>query len=126
LMLGAAPPAAAARTARAGELALEVRGLSLAGAQTQDDGPALAALELTVRAGEVVGIAGISGNGQGALLDAQSGEERTVPGTVRLFGRDVSGDGVRRRRAAGLRTIPEERMGRGAVPGLSLAANTVL
>jgi ABC-type uncharacterized transport system ATPase subunit len=45
---------------------------------------------------------------------------------VKLFGRDVSAEGVRRRRAAGLRTIPEERMGRGAVPGLSLAANTVL
>ncbi|HSR96294.1 MAG TPA: ATP-binding cassette domain-containing protein, partial [Kofleriaceae bacterium] len=126
LMLGAAPPAAAARTARAGDVALEVRGVSLAGAQPQIDGPALAPVELTVRAGEVVGIAGISGNGQGALLDALSGEVRTGAGTVRLFGRDVSGEGVRRRRAAGLRTIPEERMGRGAVPGLSLAANTAL
>src|SRR5262245_60214438 len=63
LMLGAAPPVAAARTARAGEVALEVRGLSLAGAEPQSDGARRAAIDLTVRAGQVVGIAGISGNG---------------------------------------------------------------
>jgi simple sugar transport system ATP-binding protein len=129
LMLGAAPPAAGARAASPGAIALEVRGLSASGGERGQgsERTALTDVNLAVRAGEIVGIAGISGNGQAELLDALSGEDGGAPpGTIRLFGTDVSREPVRRRRARGLRTIPEERIGRGAVPGLTLTANTVL
>ena len=107
----------------AGEAALEVRGLSL----RAPSGVALEAIDLTLRAGEILGVAGISGSGQSELLDVLSGEETSAPaGTVFLAGRDVSRAPPRARRALGLASIPAERIGRGAVPGLSLAANTLL
>jgi simple sugar transport system ATP-binding protein len=127
LMLGAAPPALApARapdSAAAAPPALEVRGLSLRARA----GVSLQGIDLSVRAGEILGIAGISGSGQGELFDAISGEDPRAPaGTVLLGGRDVSGAAPRARRALGLASIPAERVGRGAVPALSLAANTLL
>jgi simple sugar transport system ATP-binding protein len=79
----------------------------------------------------VVGIAGVSGNGQRELMYALSGEDtRADAGTVRLFDRSV-GHSVGRlgpiaRRALGLQFVPEERLGRGAVPNLSLAHNLML
>ena len=77
--------------------------------------------------GEILGVAGISGSGQGELLGVLSGEDPRAPdGSVWLLGRDVSRTPARGRRALGLCTVPEERMGRGAVPALSLAANTLL
>ncbi|HEY4185266.1 MAG TPA: ABC transporter ATP-binding protein [Polyangia bacterium] len=130
LMLGAAPPALAPAAppsgdASAGPAALEVRALSLP--QPERFGVALAGISFTVRAGEILGIAGISGSGQGELLDAISGEEPRIPlGSITLGGVDVAGTGSRARRARGLCTVPEERIGRGAVPTLSLSANTLL
>ncbi|HVZ87036.1 MAG TPA: ABC transporter ATP-binding protein [Polyangia bacterium] len=125
LMLGAAPPAPPVRAPRTGERVLDVRGLSLPPAD--DRGVALAGIELELRAGEIVGVAGVSGNGQGELLAALSGEDRRGPaGSIRLFGRDVTGASPRTRRALGLHFVPEERIGRGSVPALTLAANTLL
>jgi ABC-type uncharacterized transport system ATPase subunit len=125
LMLGAAPPAPPARAAAAGDLVLQVSGLSLPPAE--ETGVQLAGVELALRAGEILGVAGVSGNGQNELLAALSGEDRRAPaGSVRLFGRDVSGASPRSRRALGLHFVPEERIGRGSVPGLPLAANTLL
>ena len=69
----------------------------------------------------------MSGNGQAELLAALSGEDRRAPaGSILLFGRDVSGAPPRARRELGLHFVPEERIGRGSVPGLALAANTLL
>ena len=80
-----------------------------------------------MRAGEVLGIAGVSGNGQQELLAALSGEDaRASPGSIKLFGTDIARAGPTRRRALGLHFVPEERLGRGAVPMQSLAANTLL
>ncbi len=130
LMLGAAPPAAAPSPRAGGSerfegSALEVRGLSLP--RRERFGVALDDIRLDVRAGEILGVAGISGSGQGELLGALSGEDPRAPaGSVWLLGRDVSRAPARERRALGLCTVPEERMGRGAVPALSLAANTLL
>ncbi|HSY38254.1 MAG TPA: ATP-binding cassette domain-containing protein, partial [Polyangia bacterium] len=125
LMLGAAPPAPPVRTARLGETALEVRGLSLP--SLDELGVALANIDLGLRSGEILGVAGVSGNGQAELLAALSGEDRRAPaGSIRLFGRDVASAAPRARRALGLHFIPEERIGRGSVPGLALAANTLL
>ena len=80
-----------------------------------------------VRAGEIVGVAGVSGNGQQELMAALSGEDTRAPaGSVRLFGKDIAAHSPRRRRHEGLHFVPEERLGRGAVPTLSLAQNTLL
>jgi ABC-type uncharacterized transport system ATPase subunit len=117
-------PAGHGVTAAAGP-ALEVRRLSLV--RREPFGTTLADIELTVHAGELLGIAGISGSGQRELLDALSGEDvRAAPGAIRLWGRDVSRFSVRRRRSLGVCSVPEERIGRGSVPTLSLAANTLL
>ncbi len=125
LMIGAEPPELTHRPLHAGEPVLRVDALTLA----SDDpfGTALQDVALSVRAGEVVGIAGVSGNGQGELLRALSGEDVRAPaGSVQLGERDVAALGPARRRALGLHFVPEERLGRGAVPTLSLAQNLLL
>jgi simple sugar transport system ATP-binding protein len=90
-------------------------------------GTSLRAISLTVRAGEIVGIAGVSGNGQKELLAALSGE-RTLERTdaVMLVGRPVGRLPANARRRLGLAFVPEERLGRGAVPEMTLADNALL
>jgi general nucleoside transport system ATP-binding protein len=125
LMIGAEPPELTHRPLHAGEPVLQVRSLTLA---SEDPfGTALAEVALTVRAGEVVGIAGVSGNGQGELLRALSGEDVRAPaGSVQVGGQDAGALSPAKRRALGLHFVPEERLGRGAVPTLSLAQNLLL
>ena len=87
----------------------------------------LSDVQLQVRAGEVVGIAGVSGNGQRELMFALSGEDRRAAHeSIALAGQPVGHTGPHERRAAGLHFVPEERLGRGAVPALSLAHNMLL
>ena len=125
LMIGAEPPPLQHRQAQPGEVVLAVRALSLA--EEDPFGTALAGISFEVRAGEVVGIAGVSGNGQQELMAAISGEDVRAPaGSITLFGRDIARESPRARRREGLHFVPEERLGRGAVPTLSLAQNTLL
>ncbi|MEO8525562.1 MAG: ABC transporter ATP-binding protein [Caldimonas sp.] len=125
LMIGAEPPQLQHREARAGAVVLEVRDLSLA--KEDPFGTTLDAVSFEVRGGEVLGIAGVSGNGQQELMRALSGEDVRAPkGTIRLFDRDIARERPSRRRRQGLHFVPEERLGRGAVPTLSLAQNTLL
>ena len=125
LMIGAAPPPLTHRPARPGAVALAVRGLTLA--KADHFGMNLDGVAFEVRAGEVVGMAGVSGNGQQELMAALSGEDPRAPaGSVTLFGADIARALPARRRALGLHFVPEERLGRGAVPSLSLAQNTLL
>ena len=125
LMIGAEPPRLDPRPAQPGAPVLQVQGLSL---PSQDPfGTALAGVAFEVRAGEVVGLAGVSGNGQRELLMALSGEDTRAPaGSIRLDGQDVAARGPQPRRELGLHFVPEERLGRGAVPTLSLAHNLLL
>jgi simple sugar transport system ATP-binding protein len=82
---------------------------------------------LTVRAGEIVGIAGVAGNGQAELLSALSGEVPVpVPGMIKIEGRPVGHLGPRDRRIMGMSFVPEERLGRGTVPEMTLADNALL
>jgi len=125
LMIGAEPPRLKHRAARPGAPALTVERLSLA--KASPFGTTLADVSFDVRAGEVVGIAGVSGNGQQELMAALSGEDpRAPPLSIKLFGADIAAASPRARRALGLHFVPEERLGRGAVPSLSLAQNTLL
>ncbi|MCC6378159.1 MAG: ABC transporter ATP-binding protein [Burkholderiales bacterium] len=125
MMIGGDLPRPQHRAAKLGEARLVVDGLTLAA----DDpfGTSLSDLHLTVHAGEIVGIAGVSGNGQKELMAALSGE-RTVdsPGAVRLMGTPAGRLDAEERRALGLAFVPEERLGRGAVPEMSLAENALL
>jgi simple sugar transport system ATP-binding protein len=74
-----------------------------------------------------VGIAGVSGNGQRELLYALSGEDtRAAPAAVRVAGQPAGRLGPAQRRRLGLHFVPEERLGRGAVPSLGLAHNLML
>jgi general nucleoside transport system ATP-binding protein len=125
LMIGAEPPRLQHRAVERGPVTLEARGLSLE--RGDEFGVTLEAVDLQVHAGEVVGIAGVSGNGQKELLAALSGEDRrAAPGCIRLFGDDVARESPGRRRRRGLHYVPEERLGRGAVPTLGLAHNVLL
>jgi general nucleoside transport system ATP-binding protein len=87
-------------------------------------------ISFEVRAGEILGIAGISGNGQQELMAALSGEapirEIRESKSIRLDGEIIDGLNAQQRRAKGLGFIPEERLGRGAVPGMNLSDNTLL
>ncbi|BDG01278.1 ABC transporter ATP-binding protein [Anaeromyxobacter oryzae] len=125
LMIGSDPPRLPPRTGTAGDVALRVRDLTLP--RFDRFAVALEGISLDVRAGEIVGIAGVSGNGQQELLAALSGEDpRADAGAVSLFGRGIGRMGAAHRRRLGLHFIPEERLGRGAVPSLSLASNLLL
>ncbi len=125
LMIGAEPPTLVHRPRREGPVALQVQSLSLA--QQDPFGMTLREVSLTLRGGELLGIAGVSGNGQQELMAALSGEDlRAAPGSVRLFGEDIAALAPDARRRMGLHFVPEERLGRGAVPPMSLASNTLL
>ena len=125
LMIGAEPPTLAPTPRAPGELVLAVNDLSL---PKQDPfGVDLTGIRLQVRAGEVVGLAGVSGNGQRELLWALSGEDtRAAPQAVTISERHVGALSPQARRQLGLHFVPEERLGRGAVPSLSLAQNLLL
>ena len=125
LMIGAEPPQLRHAPARLGDVVFAVRGLSLA--KAEQFGTELRDIAFEVRAGEVVGIAGVSGNGQQELMAALSGEDvRAAPESIRLFDQPIGRQPPGPRRRLGLHFVPEERLGRGAVPTLSLAANTLL
>jgi ABC-type uncharacterized transport system ATPase subunit len=125
LMIGAEPPALEQRELKTGDIVLEVRQLDLA--KEEQFGVDLQQVALQVRAGEVVGIAGVSGNGQKELLYALSGEDtRADAGAITVKGQGAGKMGPARRRKLGLHFVPEERLGRGAVPSLPLTRNLLL
>jgi general nucleoside transport system ATP-binding protein len=125
MMIGAEPPALEHHERQAGAVVLEVRDLKLP--REDQFGVNLEAISLQVRAGEVVGIAGVSGNGQQELLYALSGEDpRAEPASIQVFGHKVGRFGPAHRRHLGVHFVPEERLGRGAVPSLGLAHNLML
>jgi simple sugar transport system ATP-binding protein len=125
MMIGAEPPALEHRAAHVGDVVLGVHQLTLP--RVDQFGMNLNAVSLNVRAGEVVGIAGVSGNGQRELMYALSGEDtRADAAMVTLFGKNVADLGPADRRHLGMQFVPEERLGRGAVPSMSLAHNLML
>jgi simple sugar transport system ATP-binding protein len=90
-------------------------------------GTALANISIEVCRGEILGIAGVSGNGQQELLAVLSGEQTiAAKAAIRLDGADIADLDPAQRRALGLCSVPEDRLGRGSVAALSLAENTLL
>lgn len=92
-------------------------------------GRGLESITLKVRPGELVGIVGVSGNGQRELVDLVTGEQLPAPamaGRIRFGGVAIGARDIHSRRKAGIALIPEERLGRASVPELSLAENILL
>ena len=90
------------------------------------DLPAVDGVSLTVRAGEIVALAGIDGNGQSEIVDAVAGLRPVTSGHVRIAGQDVTGRDPREVRDAGLGHIAEDRHRRGLVLPFSIAENLAL
>jgi simple sugar transport system ATP-binding protein len=125
LMVGSTLPDLSISPARPGKAVLSVNNLRLSSEDTF--GTDLFGIHFSVHAGEIVGIAGVSGNGQRELLFALSGEDTRSPeGAIGLQGQNIGHLNPLQRRALGLHFVPEERLGRGAVPSLSLASNVLL
>ena len=124
MMVGALPRPAARPAAAPGPVRLEVDGLDLPADAAL--GTSLRGVALAVRAGEVLGVGGVAGNGQGELLATLSGERRTARGAIRLDGEPVGHLGPARRRALGLLAAPEERLGHAGAPEMSLTENALL
>ena len=125
LMIGAEPPALPARLHNNGAVVLQVKHLSL---PAQDHfGTHLEDINFHVKAGEIVGIAGVSGNGQAELVRVLSGEDvRADSDSVSLSGMSMAQLAPMQRRDLGVHLVPEERLGRGAVPAVDLARNLLL
>ena len=88
---------------------------------------ALKDITFEVSAGEILGIAGVAGNGQDELLKVLNGETDVAANDcIKIDGRACANSGPNQRRAMGLASIPEERLGHGAVPAMSLVENTLL
>lgn len=84
-------------------------------------------ISLNVRAGEVIGIAGVAGNGQGEFFEAVSGEVMQQDGdTIRIRGKDAGRLSITGRRMLGAAFVPEERLGHGAAPRMKLSDNLFL
>ena len=83
-------------------------------------------VSFVVRSGEIVGIAGVQGNGQTELVDAITGLRAAASGRVRIAGDDVTGNDPRARHVKGMAHIPEDRQRQGLVGALSVAENLVL
>jgi len=108
-----------------GDVRLKIQNLSDPGAG--DHGSALSNISLDVRAGEIVGIAGVAGNGQRKLLSALVGEFKAPEkDNILISGTPVGHMGPDERRALGICCVPEERLGHAAVPDMSLTENTIL
>jgi general nucleoside transport system ATP-binding protein len=109
-------------TAKPAGVVLEVRDLSVAG---EDGAQAVQSLSFDVKAGEILGIAGVQGNGQTELCEALMGL-RPATGSVLLDGTDIAAASTRDRLRAGIGYIPEDRQEDGLVGGFSVADNLVL
>jgi len=87
---------------------------------------AVRGVSFEVRAGEIVGIAGVDGNGQTELIDSLTGLRHPVSGSIRIGGEELSRASAREALDAGLGHIPEDRQRRGLVLDFNLAENLVL
>jgi simple sugar transport system ATP-binding protein len=88
--------------------------------------PALKAISLTVNAGEILGIAGVAGNGQRELAQVVTGLRLPTQGRMVLDGRDITGRTPRELTRWGVAHIPEDRLGEGLVGNLPVADNAIL
>ena len=126
LMVGREVDAAARQersAAHSEDVALSVKGLFGHGDR---GGEALRDVSLRVRAGEIVAIVGVAGNGQRELAETVSGMRAPSAGTIAVGGRTLRGGDPRQAISAGVAHVPEDRLGTGLAPSISISRNAVL
>ena len=106
-----------------GEVALETKEIQVIGEKGE---PAVRGVSLTVHEGEIVGIAGVAGNGQSELVEALTGLRKVISGRVIIFGRDMTSRSPKQIAMLGVSHIPEERRRTGTAEGLSLMENLMM
>ncbi len=105
------------------EEALKLERVSVRGEGSE---PGLDDVSLTLHLGEVLGVAGVDGNGQRALAEAISGQRKLQRGELRFFGAPIGRIGITGRQKLGLRYLTDDRLGEGIVPGLPVSINIFL
>ena len=110
-------------SAKAGDVVLKVTDLTVLDA---DGRTHVESVSFQVHAGEIVGIAGVQGNGQTELVEALTGLRKATSGVIALDGKDLTHSDPRERHQMGMAHIPEDRQRQGLVGGLSVAENLVL
>ncbi len=111
------------KPAKPGEVVLEVQNLSV---KNNKKVLGLKDFSLQVRAGEIVGIAGVEGNGQSELIEAITGLRKVESGKIIFKNNDITGESIRNRINSGIAHIPEDRHKRGLVLDYSMEDNMVL
>jgi simple sugar transport system ATP-binding protein len=106
-----------------GKVVLAAQGLRVLSAREEF---AVDGIDLDVRAGEIVGIAGVQGNGQTELVEAITGLRKIVAGTLNLLGKDITHASARRCHRLGMAHIPEDRRRVGLIGEFTVAENIVL
>ena len=125
MMVGSAVSAVEHREFHPGPPVLEISGLSAS--RETPFAVALDEIELTVREGEIVCVAGVAGNGQSELFEVLSGERVLENGgSIRIASEEVAPKGISERRRLSAAFVPEERNGHGALARMSLAENVLL
>ena len=115
LMLGRSIPQAKAEVQKAGDVVLALRGI-----QVRHNSQHLDDITLEIRAGEILGIAGVSGNGQSLLADVMSGVVMPTAGTLELKGKTISRINPRVMVSLGVARIPEDRHAEGLISDMSI------
>jgi simple sugar transport system ATP-binding protein len=116
-------PACAAAAGKSGPVILEARGVEAEGDRGER---ALRGLTLEIRAGEILGIVGVAGNGQRELAEAITGLRKIRAGSIRVGGAEVANRAPTDAIAAGVGYIPEDRLGTGLAAGMSVAENLIM
>jgi general nucleoside transport system ATP-binding protein len=111
------------RPLEAGEERLKIQGLHAIGDRGTE---ALRGIDLAIRSGEIVGLAGVSGNGQRELAECLAGMREASAGEILFEGRDISAASLDERVCAGMAYVPEERMRDGAIGEFSVKENVFL
>src|SRR6266568_9669173 len=111
------------KPAKPGETAFRVENIT---ASSDRGVPALKGVSFELRQGEILGIAGVEGNGQSELMEVLAGTRKTTGGHILLGDREITTYDARTERDAGVAFIPEDRRGTGLVLSFSIAENSIL
>ena len=106
-----------------GDAVLELRGICAVGEKGL---PALRGIDLEVRAGETLGIAGVAGNGQRELAETITGLRPVTAGSIRIGGKEITNRSAAEIARAGVAHIPEDRLATGLIGGMDLSENAIL
>ena len=124
LMMGEVSSSVVNKNNKKGEIKLEVQNISvennIGGFNNLNN------INLNIKSGEILGVAGVSGNGQVELANIISGIQSNFDGKVIINEQDVSKEGVKTRKKLNLSYIPENRLGVGLAPGVSILDNSVV